>query len=134
MTTLNTILLQAQPDGGSSMSGIFMILAMVVIFYFFMIRPQQRQRKQLKQQREAMKKGDKVLTQGGIHGTIREIGTNTITVEVAKGVNIKVSTDCVYPIVDAPAKDAKGTKNAKADKADKDAKVEDDKIEVVEEK
>lgn len=104
MSTLNTILLEAQGNSGSNLSGIFMILAMVVIFYFFMIRPQQRQRKQLKQQREAMKQGDKVVTAGGIHGTLREINDNYTLIEVDKGVVIKVSKESVYPVVEAPAK------------------------------
>lgn len=107
MSTLNTILLQAQGNSGSNLSGIFMILAMVVIFYFFMIRPQQRQRKQLKQQREAMKQGDKVVTAGGIHGTLREISDNYTLIEVDKGVVIKVSKESVYPVVEATASKSK---------------------------
>ena len=68
---LNTILLQAQ--SGSNISGLIMIVAMIVIFYFFMIRPQSKKQKEIKKAREAMTNGDKVVTAGGIHGTIREI-------------------------------------------------------------
>ena len=71
---LASILLQAASGGaGGGMSGMIMILAIIVIFYFFMIRPQNKKQKEIKKAREAMKKGDKVVTAGGIHGRIREV-------------------------------------------------------------
>ena len=70
MNTLSSILLQSQQSGLSSM---LMIVAMIAIFYFVMIRPQSKKQKELKRQREAMQKGDRVVTAGGIHGRIREI-------------------------------------------------------------
>lgn len=90
------------------MSGMIMIVAMIVIFYFFMIRPQQKQRKELKKQREAMTAGDKVVTAGGIHGILREVNTDTVLVEVAKGVQVKVGKESVYPYVEPQAKEKKG--------------------------
>lgn len=93
---LNTVLLQAA-GGGSHWSGILMIVAMIAIFYLFMIRPQQKKQKELKKQREAMKNGDRVVTAGGIHGRIKEIKDNTILIEVAPGVSIKVEHSSVYP-------------------------------------
>ena len=66
---LNTILLQAAGNAdGAGMSSIIMIVAMIAIFYFFMIRPQQKRAKAIKKQREAMQKGDNVVTAGGIYG------------------------------------------------------------------
>lgn len=96
--TLTTILLQAQE--GNSWSGMLMIVAMIVIFYFFMIRPQSKKQKEIKKAREAMKNGDKVITAGGIFGTIRNINEaeGTIMMEVASGVTIKVSREQVYPV------------------------------------
>ncbi|MBD5211740.1 MAG: preprotein translocase subunit YajC [Bacteroidales bacterium] len=103
---LNTILLQAQ--SGSNISGLIMIVAMIVIFYFFMIRPQSKKQKEIKKAREAMTNGDKVVTAGGIHGTIREINENTLIIEVAKGVSIKVDKASVYPAEPvSPKKEAK---------------------------
>ncbi len=93
---LNTILLQAA-NGGGNWSGILMIVAMIAIFYLFMIRPQQKKQKELKKQRDAMKNGDRVVTAGGIHGRIKEIKDNTILMEVAPGVSIKVERSSVYP-------------------------------------
>ena len=81
-----------------------MILAMVVIFYFFMIRPQSKKQKELKRQREAMAKGDKVVTAGGIHGRIQSLDEGTAMVEIAPGTTIKISRDSIYPIVEQTKK------------------------------
>ena len=106
MNLLNTILLDAAPQGGG-LSGILMIVAMIAIFYFFMIRPQQKKQKEIKRQREAMKNGDKVVTAGGIHGKIKEIKETVIVIEVAQGVSIKVDISSVYPLVDEQNKEKK---------------------------
>lgn len=96
MEILNSILLQQQAEGGG-MSGMLMIIAMIAIFYFFMIRPQSKKQKEIKKAREAMTNGDKVVTAGGIHGKIKEISENTIIMEIAPGVSIKVDKTSVYP-------------------------------------
>lgn len=95
--TLTTILLQDAQGGG--LSGMLMIVAMIVIFYFFMIRPQSKKQKEIKKAREAMTKGDKVVTAGGIYGKIRNINEadNTMMIEIAPEVQIKVGRDSVYP-------------------------------------
>ena len=106
MNLLNTILLQAA-QSGSGMGNILLIVAMIAIFYFFMIRPQQKKQKEIKRQREAMQNGDKIVTAGGIHGKIKEIKENTLIIEVAPGVSIKVDRSSVYPLVDDQPKDKK---------------------------
>ena len=95
MSTLNSILLQAGAGGG--LSSMLMIVAMIAIFYFVMIRPQSKKQKELKRQREAMQKGDRVVTAGGIHGRIREIKDNTIMVEVAPGMELEFDKASIYP-------------------------------------
>lgn len=107
MTTLNSILLQS--SGGGGLGSILMIVAMIVIFYFFMIRPQSKKQKELKRQREAMKRGDRIVTAGGIQGQIDSIddSTNTIKVEIAKGIVISVNRESIYPIEPEPVKKAK---------------------------
>ena len=78
---LNSILLQAAGGAGAQGSGwtsILMIVALIAIFYFFMIRPQSKKQKEIKKFRDAMKKGDKVTTAGGIHGKISEINDDVI--------------------------------------------------------
>lgn len=91
------VLLQAEGGAGGGFSGLIMIIAMVVIFYFFMIRPQSKKQKEIKRAREAMQKGDSVVTAGGIHGKIREITDTTILMEVAPGVSLKVDKTSVFP-------------------------------------
>ncbi|MCM1005476.1 MAG: preprotein translocase subunit YajC [Prevotella sp.] len=102
---LNTILLQDQAGGGYT--GILMIVAMVVIFYFFMIRPQNKKQKEIRKAREAMQKGDKVVTAGGIYGRIKEVKETTFMVEIAEGVIIKIEKTSVYADPGTPAPAAK---------------------------
>ncbi len=66
------------------------ILLIIVVFYFFMIRPQMKRQKEAKQFRENLKKGDKVVTVGGIYGKIIEVHEQTITLEISDQVKIKV--------------------------------------------
>jgi preprotein translocase subunit YajC len=98
---MNFILLNTAQGG---MGSILMIVALFVVFYFFMIRPQQKQQKKLKAMREALKKGDKVVTNGGIYGTVREVRETSVIVEVDRDVQIRVDKNCVTPI----AEDANG--------------------------
>ncbi len=105
---LQTILLQQGAESGGGWSGMLMIVAMIVIFYFFMIRPQSKKQKEIKKAREALQKGSKIVTAGGIFGTIKSINTenNTIMMEVAPGVTIKVSREQVFPAeAETPAKE-----------------------------
>lgn len=106
----------AAGGGGSSMSGLIMIVAMIAIFYFLMIRPQNKKQKEIKRQREAMKNGDRVVTAGGIHGRIREVRGETIMLEIATGVTIRVDKTSVYP------DPSESVKNAKNDSAKNDSK------------
>ena len=73
-----------------------MMILIFVVFYFFMIRPQTKKQKELQAQREAMKKGDKVVTAGGIYGEIKEVQETTFIITIAKDVTIKVSKDSVF--------------------------------------
>lgn len=94
-------LLQAQPAGGmGGMSSLIMIVLMIVIFYFFIIRPQSKRQKELDKARKAMKKGDKIMTAGGIYGTIVDITpeNNQVTIEVWEGVKMKVDINQIYSL------------------------------------
>lgn len=73
-----------------------MMILIFVVFYFFMIRPQTKKQKELQKQREAMKKGDKVVTAGGIYGEIKEVQENAFIITIAKDVTIKVNKESVY--------------------------------------
>ena len=76
--------------------GMLMMVAIFVVFYFFMIRPQQKKQKELQKQREALKKGDKVITAGGIYGIIKEVQETTFLIEVSKDTTLKVDKGSVY--------------------------------------
>ena len=107
MNLLNfMMLLEAEAQGGG-LSGMIMIIAMIAIFYFFMIRPQSKKQKEIKKAREAMQKGDKVVTAGGIHGKIHEISDNTVIVEVAPGVSLKIDKGSVFPAAQQQAETVK---------------------------
>jgi preprotein translocase subunit YajC len=99
---LNFILLQAQAAAGagqqqgSQWSFWLMMIAIFVIFYFFMIRPQQKKQKELQKQRDAITKGDKVITAGGIYGTIKEVKETTFLIEISKEVVIKIDKASVF--------------------------------------
>lgn len=105
---LNFILLQdaaaaaGQQQHGSQWGFWIMMILIFVVFYFFMIRPQTKKQKELQKQREAMKKGDKVVTAGGIYGIIKEIQDTTLLIEISKDVVIKIDKGSVY----ASAEDA----------------------------
>ncbi len=86
--TLLTILLQQGGGGGLEM--ILLIVAMFAIMYFLMIRPQQKRVRRDKKFRDALTKGDKIVTAGGIYGTIRDTKENAFIVEIADGVRIRV--------------------------------------------
>ena len=120
MNVLTAILLQDTGAGGNQWTGFIMILAMVVIFYFFMIRPQNKKQKELKKAREAMKKGDKVITAGGIHGRIKDISDNVILMEIAPNVTIKIDKTSVFADLSAPQKQVAEKSAAKETKAVKD--------------
>ena len=72
-----------------------MIILMFVIMYFFMIRPQRKQQKELEKFRNELKKGDKVITAGGIYGTIGEIEEKTVLLKVDGDVKIRVDNGSI---------------------------------------
>lgn len=90
----NWILLQA--DGGAGIMGqVFLFGSIILIMYFFMIRPQQKKQKETKTFLEAIKKGDTVVTIGGIHGKIYAVEGDTVTIELEKGMKIKVEKSAI---------------------------------------
>ncbi|MCX4330920.1 MAG: preprotein translocase subunit YajC [Muribaculaceae bacterium] len=91
-----------------------MIILLIAVFYFFMIRPQQKRSKETKKFRDSLGKGSKVMTAGGIHGTISEINpqNGTVLLEVANGVRIRVEISMIYPSADEAKADAANPVNA----------------------
>ena len=81
----------AAPEAGSMMSFVVPMVFMVVIFYFLLIRPQQKKAKEHKALLENLKRGDRVITNGGILGTIINIDDQIVSLEVADKVRIDVA-------------------------------------------
>ena len=83
-----------QPAGGG-MSMWIMLALIFVGMWFFMIRPQRKQQKELQNFRDSLKKGDKVVTIGGIYGTVDEIKEGSVLIIVDKDVKIRVSKNAL---------------------------------------
>lgn len=97
MNILTFTLLQAsapagagQPQGAGGGAFGIMIIAMFVIMWLFMIRPQRKQQKELEKFRNSLKRGDKVVTAGGIYGTVDEIKDRTVLIKVDGEVKLRV--------------------------------------------
>ena len=95
---------QAAPAGGS-LSFILMLALMFLVMWLFMIRPQRKQQKELQEMRNSLKKGDKVITAGGIYGTVADLDDRTVLVKVDGEVKIRVDKSSINKDTtgDAPA-------------------------------
>lgn len=82
--------LQTEAAGGSQYTSLIMMGLIFVVMYFFMIRPQQKKQKELVKFRDGLKRGDKVITAGGIYAKIRDIKDNVAIIEIANGVEISI--------------------------------------------
>ena len=94
MYTLFTNILQASAPAGaqqqSALPTILMFAAIILVMWLFMIRPQRKQQKQLQEFRDSLKKGDKVVTVGGIYGEILEVNDKTALIRVDGDVKLRV--------------------------------------------
>jgi len=79
--------------GGNGLISLIPFAIIFVLFYFLLIRPQQKKQKQQQALVEAVKKGDKIITTSGIWGTITNIGKDTVTLQIADNVKIKMQRE-----------------------------------------
>ncbi len=93
---LLSIILQA-PAGNqpNALTSLLPLLLIIVVFYFFMIRPQVKKQKELKTYRSSIQKGEKIITTGGIYGKVTDVKDQTVTVEIADNVRIKIDKNAV---------------------------------------
>ncbi len=84
--------------GGNNISFLVMMVAIFAIMWFFMIRPQQKKQKEIRKFQNSLAEGSKVVTGGGVYGTVKHINVdqNTVDVEVARGVVITVAKGYVF--------------------------------------
>ncbi len=80
----------AAGGGAGGFGGLIPIILMFVIFYFLLIRPQQKRNKEHKEMISSLKKGDRIITSGGIYGRVTGLDDTTLTVEIADRVRVKV--------------------------------------------
>ena len=94
-----TLLQTAAPAQGSGLS-----MWIFIVMWFFMIRPQRKQQKEMENFRNSLKNGDKVVTIGGIYGTIAEVKDNYVLLEVDKDVKIRVNKQAIQKDYTDPAR------------------------------
>jgi preprotein translocase subunit YajC len=90
---------QGGDAGGGMVSTVVMFALIIFIFYFMIIRPQSKRQKERQKMLEAMKKGDKIVTSGGLHGKIIGMEDKTVLVEIADNVKVKVEKSAVSAVV-----------------------------------
>ena len=120
-------------DGGAAGGGdLFLqflpIILIFVVFYFLLIRPQQRKMKEHREMLGAVRRGDRIVTGGGIIGQVVKAGTEELTVEISEGVRIKVLRSTVSTILAKP-EPARGnrrrSRDEDEDEAEETAEIED---------
>ncbi len=85
--------------GPSPMANILLLVGMFVLFYFILIRPQQKRLKEHKNLVASLKKGDEVVTNGGVLGKLIEVGENFVVVQIADNVEIKVQRQAIATVM-----------------------------------
>lgn len=85
----------ASAAGGSSLSMWVMLILIFLVMWFFMIRPQRKQQKLLDEMRRALKRGDKVVTAGGIYGVVADVDERTVLVKVDGEVKLRVDKSSI---------------------------------------
>jgi len=100
MTSLMTFFMMAPPDGdgGGAMINLFFLGAIFFVFYFFIIRPQSKRQKEIQKKVGEMKKGDKVVTGGGLIGIVNSIDDETVLLEIDSGVKARFQKSSITDV------------------------------------
>lgn len=104
---------------GSLIGSLLPFLVIIVIFYFFLIRPQKKKQNETQKMLNALKKGDKVITIGGIHGTVSSVKENTVIVKVDENCKLEFNRSAIASVELTEAEKAKMAEEAKAKKGKK---------------
>jgi preprotein translocase subunit YajC len=108
--------------GAGGLIGSFLpFIAIIAIFYFLIIRPQSKKRKETEKMHAGLKKGDKIVTIGGLYGTIQSVKDTTVIIKVDDGVKLEFLRSAISSIITAA--------EIKEDKEEKEKKIEDKKEE-----
>jgi preprotein translocase subunit YajC len=90
---MNVAYAMAPTQGGAQSGGLITVVPLIlmfIIFYFLLIRPQQKKAKEHQEMISALKKGDKVITSGGIYGVVTKVEDNDVQIEISENVKIKI--------------------------------------------
>ena len=87
------------PAGGSMLSTLLFPIVLIGVMYFLMIRPQMKRAKEHREMLGKLGKGDEVITNGGIAGTVADIGDSFVTVEIASGVQVRVQKGAIANVL-----------------------------------
>jgi preprotein translocase subunit YajC len=96
-----------QGEGPGLMSNVILFGSIILIFYFMIIRPQQKRAKERQKLINSMKKGDKVITSGGMYGTIAGLDEKTVLVEIADKIKVKLDRSAIATIISDSAPEIK---------------------------
>jgi preprotein translocase subunit YajC len=95
------IFLFQQTDGGMGglVSSLLPFLLIILVFYFLILRPQQKRQKEKQRLLESIKKGDRIITSGGIHGTVEGLEDKTVLIKISDNTKIKIERSAVATIL-----------------------------------
>jgi len=102
MMMMTLAMLQASNSAAAIFVQVLPILAVVAIWYFVVIAPASKQRRQTQQMLSSLKKGDRVLTSGGIYGTVQSVEPDSVQLRIAENVKVKVARSSVASVVNEP--------------------------------
>ncbi|PZX52619.1 preprotein translocase subunit YajC [Algoriphagus chordae] len=92
---ISTVLAQAAAGGSGILGQVFLFGSIILIMYFFMIRPQQKKQKDSKKFIEEIKRGDEVVTIGGLHGKVSSVEGDTVVLELDRGLKVTVEKSAI---------------------------------------
>ncbi len=100
---LNMLAMSAPSDGGGGSGAMFIqfmpIILIFLVFWFMIIRPQKKQQDQRKTMIEALKRGDRIVTNGGLFATVRDVKGDRIVATIAEGVKVEISKSAIGSVV-----------------------------------
>jgi len=105
------------PSGGSFLTSLIPFAAIILIFYFLIIRPQNKKRKETEKMLSALKKGDKIVTIGGIHGTVQSVKESTVLIKVDDNVKIEFLRSAVSSVITVSKDDKIEDKNGEKEES-----------------
>jgi preprotein translocase subunit YajC len=109
----------AESSGSSTLLPVLLLVGLFALMYFMVIRPQSQRRKQMQQMQQAIEPGTKVITIGGLYGTVVEIDEDAVTLEVAPGVTNRYARAAIGKVL--PDDEVEDAANAEDDEVDGDA-------------